>query len=260
MCGKVTTCRMSIKSFYRISDNFQLSSDGQNFNKARPDWFNKRDCFLNFISVFGKTDTTVIADSVCEDTYAWLCEQVGEDKVHRTSYKSGAFSFLHACRLCMELPDDTNVFMQEDDYAMTPDAKKVALEGLGIAHYVTLVDHPDKFVNAGTAVNGCVGNPFIEDNSEVTRVYLTESVHWKLTNSTMMSWGTKVKLIKEDYDAYAHFCQTGFPNDFHLFQYLINTRKRKLISPLPGKSCHLEKAYMTPLVQDWHDVIKESIA
>lgn len=244
--------------FYRISDCFQKTPTGGDFNKQRPHWFSKRRCFMNFLSVFGAKNLFVIADGVGQDTKKWLESKISSSQITYTNYRSGAFSFLHAARMAMQLPAQTKVYLVEDDYVATPDCKTCLIEGLNVSDYVTGYDALDKYVNGGM-VNaiGCIGNPLITDCSEETRLYLTDSCHWKRTNSTTCTFASKAGIIKEDYPVYEQFCSGGFPLDFAMSRHLITQRNRKLISAVPAKTTHCESAYLAPLI-DWQKCLETS--
>ena len=131
-------------------------------------------------------------------------------------------------------------------------------EGLEIADYVTLYDHPDKYVDKE---NG--GNPYVRKGGERTRVLLTKSSHWKQTNSTTHTFATKVRTLKEDKPIWwKHTKKYHGLNDFEGFKQLGGLgsiynyffgKRRKLISCLPGKSTHIENAYLTPLI-NWNQL------
>ena len=124
------------------------------------------------------------------------------------------------------------------------------LEGLEIAHYVTLYDHPDKYVDVGKIKNDCIGNPLIHFSSEETRVFCSDSTHWKFTNSTTMTFASKVSTLIEDATEIMQFTQNKYPNDYMMFRHLLDNKKRTLISSIPGNSTHGETAYLSPLI-DW---------
>ena len=86
--------------------------------------------------------------------------------------------------------------------------QKILLEGLDIGDYVSLYDHPDKYVNSNEIRNNCQGNPKIIDNSEQTRVYLSDSAHWKLTN--ILTFASNIRILKEDYIDILKFCSGTF--------------------------------------------------
>ena len=246
---------MRLIKVYRISDGSQKCHNLP--SKIRPPWFSKEKCFKNFVSVFGTDDLFVIADNVGEKTMDLLRRYVPLQRIIRTTYRSGAFTFMHAAKLASKFPPDTRVYLSEDDWPVKRGAFTILHEGLDIADYVTLGDFNDKYVNAGTQVGGCVGNPLISQNSEVTRVYLSRSCHWKETNSATMTFSTTAGVIKKDLHVYENYCRTGFPYDFNMYRELIGTRGRKLISPLPGYATHCETPYLTKLT-DWERVLDET--
>ena len=246
---------MRLIKIYRISDGSQKCNTVP--EKVRPPWFSKERCFRNFVAVFGSDDLFVIADNIGDKTMDLLKGYVPLQRIIRTTYGSGAFTFMHAAKLATNFPDETRVYLSEDDWAVKQGALGILHEGLDIADYVTLSDFNDKYVNAGTQVDGCVGNPLINQNSEVTRVYLSQSCHWKETNSATMTLATTAGIIKKDLHVYEKHCQTGFPFDFYMHRELIEVLGRELISPLPGMATHCETPYLTKLT-DWERVLDET--
>jgi outer membrane scaffolding protein for murein synthesis (MipA/OmpV family) len=61
------------------------------------------------------------------------------------------------------------------------------------ASFVSLYDHPDKYLPPSQG-----GNPYCEGGAEDTRVYLTKSTHWKITNSTTMTFAATVSTLKKN--------------------------------------------------------------
>ena len=219
-------------------------SDSQN-NKGRPPYFSKQACFESFLQIFRGHDIYVIADNICEETHNYLCEHMRPERIIRTSLNNSK-SFLYAVGTAIDrFTDNDLVYFVEDDYLHTKDAPRVIMEGLSIADYVSGYDHPDKYMNA--AEGG--PNPFISDGGEVTRVMLTPSRHWKITNSCCMTFATRVKTLKEDVDVYHTFCQANIPEDFQMWVTLCQRGRRKLISCIPAVSTHCETRWLAPLVQ-----------
>jgi len=241
--------------FYRISDNFQktITEDGKNLIKKKPDYITKKNCLKNFIDKFGNKNIFIIADNVGNDLLKYIKEYISDEQIIKTSYGHGAGSFRKCLEISLLLNDDDELYFVEDDYLHVNDSKKILLEGLEIGDYVSLYDHPDKYINANESKNNCVGNPLINDNSEQTRLYLTKSSHWKLTNSTTMTFATKVKTLKEDYETILKFCSGTFPYDFFMFRELIDNLKRKLIVSIPGRATHGETYFLTPLT-NWENI------
>jgi hypothetical protein len=92
-------------------------------------------------------------------------------------------------------------------------------------------------------------NPFVEDGGEVTRVMLSESCHWKITNSTTMTFAAQVKTLREDESILREYTKGSYPRDFEMFLAL-REKQHGLITPIPGYSTHGETAWLSPLT-DW---------
>jgi hypothetical protein len=147
------------------------------------------------------------------------------------------------------LNDDEIVYFLEDDYLHKAGSQKILEDGFELGmDYVTLYDHPDKYLNP---IEG--GNPYCEGRSEFTRVYLGNNSHFKLTNSSTMTFAAKVKTLKDDQTILRKWTNGTHPHDFQMFQEITKTGRR-LISPLPGYSTHGETRWLTPLI-NWENEI-----
>jgi hypothetical protein len=111
---------------------------------------------------------------------------------------------------------------------------------LGI-EYVTLYDHPDKYMEPGVG-----GNPHCYGKAENTRVFLGQYCHWKITNSTTMTFAAKVRTLKQDEKILRQWTSGSHPNDFQMFSEL-RSKGRQLISPIPGYATHGETKWLSPL-------------
>ena len=112
------------------------------------------------------------------------------------------------------------------------------------ASFVALYDHPDKYLDPSQG-----GNPYCEGGGEDTRVYLTDSCHWKITNSTTMTFAEKVYTLKRVEPILRKHTEGTHPNDFQMFLDL-RANNELLITPIPGYSTHGETAWLSPLY-DW---------
>lgn len=237
--------------YYRISDKGE--------NKERLNIVNNKNCLENFLKEFPAECIEIVADNVKDETIKWL-ESFNFRYIHRTNLGNSS-SFWFAYKLAMNLPKDDSVYFVENDYIHRPNSKTVLLEGLEIADYVTLYDHPDKYADGI--------NPKVKNGSEKSRVFLTNSTHWKITNSTTMTFATKVTLLQKDQFFFRLFTvgliKKGFPflkflqegrgpHDYYLFISICFLKKRLLISSIPGYSTHGENKYLTPLF-NWEQYI-----
>ena len=140
------------------------------------------------------------------------------------------------------------VYFLEDDYLHKEGSQKVLESGFDLGmDYVTLYDHPDKYLNP---IEG--GNPYCEGRAEFTRVYLGEYSHWKLTNSTTMTFAAKVKTLKEDEGILRQWTAGEHPHDFQMFGDL-QKKGRRLVSSIPGYATHGETRWLTPLT-NWEKI------
>jgi hypothetical protein len=242
---------MSLNVFYRLSET--------NANKRRLDMISNKACLDNFLKEFSPEQTTIIADNVNDDTLKWL-ETYSFKSLHRTSLgNSGSFWF--SFNLAQNLPSDDYVYFVENDYIHKPKSRSVLLEGLNMADYVTLYDHPDKYVDGI--------NREIKNGGEKTKVILTSSSHWKYTNSTTLTFASRVSLLKKDAFVFKLFTvgiikrnlpflkvlqAKRIPRDYRIFYFLIKFKSRTLISPIPGYSTHGESEFIAPLI-DWEQYI-----
>jgi hypothetical protein len=235
-----------MKVFYRISDG--------GYNKIKPEYVTKRGVFLHFLKIFYNCDIYVIADNVSDDTYQFLCNHIDSSRILRTKL-SNAGAFMFAVQLAINnFSDNEKIYFAEDDYIYTKNAPKIIEEGLDVGDYSSGYDHPDKYVNT----NEGGPNPFISEGGELTRVLVSKSTHWKLTNSCCMSFATTVKILKEDLNVYVKYCSTTHPYDFQMFCELINNNKRKLVSSIPGVSTHGEIQWLSKFV-DWKKEFNSSL-
>lgn len=223
-----------MKVIYRISD--------AGYSKVKPEYINNENCLKNFVSVFGNQNLHIIADNCSEDTLKMITKYVHPNRIENVSVGHGAGTFNLALDMALGFDDETIVYFVENDYLHKPGSDKVLVEGLQIGYnYVALYDHPDKYMNGA--------NPFVEDGGEVTRVMLSESCHWKITNSTTMTFAAQVKTLKEDESILREYTKGSYPRDFEMFLAL-REKQHGLITPIPGYSTHGETAWLSPLT-DW---------
>jgi hypothetical protein len=237
---------MSVNVVYRLSDNGYAKVKFPNATKIH--------CLENCLEHFDVNNVHLFVDETnLLDTTRKAIEEIDLSRffgdLNYYVGGSSAGSWRHVFNYALQnFNDDDIVYFLEDDYLHLSGSEKAILEGIQIADYVSLYDHNDKYIPASKG-----GNPFIdEDGGELTKVFLTNSTHWRLTNSTTMTFATTMNTLIEDRPIWEQFTMGSHPNDFAAFLKL-RERGRSLITPIPGLSTHCEPLWASPLI-DWSKV------
>jgi hypothetical protein len=224
--------------FYRISDT--------GYSKVKPSYINNENCLSNALKVFPHSEYnwSIIADNISEQTNDMIQKYISKDHINYVSIGHGAGTFNLALDQAVELNDDDIVYFIENDYLHKINSKTILREGFELgADFISLYDHPDKYIDNI--------NPYVSDGGEITKVFLSKSCHWKLTNSTTMTFAAKVNTIKRCESIIRKYTANTCPKDFDMW---INLRETgcSLITPIPGYSTHGETAWLTPLI-NWKE-------
>lgn len=231
-----------MKIIYRISD--------AGYNKVKPDYINNEKCLQNFCDMFYDyiNDIHIIADNCSESTIDMINKYIAPKNIENVSVGHGAGTFNLALDKALKWEDDEIVYFVENDYLHKQSSPDVLKEGFDLgASFVALYDHPDKYMDPRSG-----GNPYCEGGAEDTRVYLTKSCHWKITNSTTMTLASKVSTLKQTEDILRKHTSGTHPNDFHMFIEL-RENDHLLITPIPGYATHGETDWLSPLT-DWSQI------
>jgi len=231
-----------MKIIYRISD--------AGYKKVKPSYINNENCLKNALQIFPWTeyDWSIIADNISEETDNMIQKYIPKNHILYVSVGHGAGTFNLALDEALQSPDDEIIYFLENDYLHKSGSDKILIEGFNLgAPFVSLYDHPDKYM---IPENG--GNPYCEGGAEDTRVYLTENSHWKITNSTTMTFASKVSTLKQVEHILRKWTTGTHPYDFQMFLELRENNKL-LVTPVPGYSTHGETAWLSPLT-DWSKI------
>jgi len=231
-----------MKIIYRISD--------AGYNKVKPDYIDNEKCLQNFCNVFYDHiyDIHIIADNCSESTMDMINKYIDPVNIEKVSIGHGAGTFNLALDKALKWEDDEIIYFVENDYLHKQNSPTVLEEGFNLgASFVALYDHPDKYMDPRAG-----GNPYCEGGAEDTRVYLTDSCHWKITNSTTMTLASKVSTLKQTEDILRKHTSGTHPNDFPMFLEL-REKEHLLITPIPGYATHGETAWLSPLT-DWSQI------
>jgi hypothetical protein len=260
---------MKLFVYYRISDKGRPKEKLPNGDRYC--------CMKNAVKEFDAENMHVIADNCGKETLDFIRSFTGEGLTLEETSLGNSASFMYMIDKIIKTNKENDlVYLLEDDYLHLPNSKNVLLEGLAIADYVTLYDHPDKYI---PEKNG--GNPFNYKQLQKTRVHLTKSTHWRETNSTTMTFACRVKTLIADYKIWKKYTRFKTPQDFNafceitqnnandmcafffkfkkkLFFILFCNRLRckkmkRLISTLPAYATHTEVLYLAPII-NWEKV------
>lgn len=229
---------------YRLSDNGYL--------RTKFDFATKETCFLNFIHHFGdESDIYLFVDrtNLQASTKKLVNEISSNTGKIKEIYFHDAGSSAQSWRITADFArvhdPAENIYFIEDDYLHRNNSYNAMMEGLRIAHYVSLYDHADKYIPASQG-----GNKFIDERGgEVTVVLRTPTTHWKYTNSTTMTFATQRATFLTDWPIWDKYTTGKYPFDFDAF-IEIRQKRGSLITPIPGFSTHCMPEWASPGI-DW---------
>jgi hypothetical protein len=222
-----------MKLYYRISDN--------SYEKPKLIGADKATCLENFIVSFQKIiygnepplkncipPIKIVADN-CERKTVGMLSETGLPL--KLTNLGNAGSLIYSIKDAINsYNDDDLIYFCEDDYLHAISSVNLLEEGIEIADYVTLYDHPDKY----TSQYG---------GGEISKVVRTRSSHWRYTVSTCMTFAAKIKTIKEDLSVWEKYTAGDHPHDHKIFTCLNETKNRKLAVCLPGAACHTDLTF-----------------
>lgn len=252
---------------------YRISSGG--YKKEKPDYITKESCFMNMLRelLVLSMDTVpcqlfIVADRCNADLLKFIkssCHSLKLPsrvpiKLIETDIGHGAGSFVVGVRTVVSeksLTDNDVVYFLEDDYLHVPKAfaKIFEIVESNRSAYATGYDHPDKYgVFDAASSSFKSANPFVDPTSGsemATEVIYHNGHHWKRTHSTTMTFATKIKTLKADFDdAIGPFVSGSHPDDFHMWNAIELVQKHKLVSPIPSLSTHGETKWLAHGI-DW---------
>ncbi|MEX2573505.1 MAG: hypothetical protein WD317_04375 [Balneolaceae bacterium] len=242
------TAREAVPAPGKLRVIYRLSPEGASAGrkKSKLPHASKKHCLQNCIDVFGKENITVVGDRLGEEMEEFVIPRV--KTYFSVNCGNGRDTFFHALGYGLDtFESDDVLYLLEDDFLHKAGSGQILREGLGISSYASLYDHPDKYLNRESG-----GNPFTEWGGEITRLLKTESTHWKLTNSTVMSFAVHVNTIREDEDIFREINTAKVTDSFRTFLRL-REKNRTLVTPVPGWSTHTELRWLSPF-EEWEKI------
>jgi FkbM family methyltransferase len=234
----------NIHIIYRTSDS--------GYKKIKPNYVNNANCLQNAIKNFppNKFHWNIIADNTSPTTNQEIENLAPGVPVQYANIGHGAGTFNLALDYALTLDDDSIVYFLENDYIHRKGAYQALITAMNYLQpsFLSLYDHPDKYLDPAYG-----GNKYCEGGAEDTRIYLAGDVHWKITNSTTMTFAATVKTLKRVENILRKWTNTSHPHDFEMFIEL-REQNETLITPIPGYSTHGETQWLSPTI-DWNKTI-----
>lgn len=230
--------------FYRISDG----------SHKRQKCASKIESLNNAVKVFKDANFIIFSDGISGEV-ADEVKRVSKSNKNVTfrqiQAKGNSVSFRHIYEEAMKLQDNDFVYFLEEDYLHLSDSYNLLKEFAerNYTDYVTLYDHPDKYEEYEIS---CATNPYCRELGEKTVLFRTPNHHWKITNSTTMTFGAFVDTLKRDKSVFWKYTQDNIPLDFPLFSEL-GKEGRQLSSPVPSLSTHCDSEALAPII-NWEEV------
>ena len=236
-----------MKIIYRFSD--------RGYQKVKLPSVNNENCFKNFCVNFLDRDmsdlilvrdnchpsTHIQFDSIVKQTNIGACPKI----IDTTNGNAGSFKFALEYAI-NNFDDEEIVYFVEGDYIHDLGARNMLNEGYQLvdvmADYVTLYAHPDKEM---------------EEGIKPEYIFRSKSAYWRSSDSTTMTFSSRVKTLKEDKPIFDKWISGVHPNDHQMFLEL-RSKERILVSPMPGYSTHGEAKWLSPF-KNWTTILDNSI-
>jgi len=227
---------MKIHIYYRHST---INSPG----RFRPSWFNYEKCFKNLLHTIEGYDDINLTLALDGDISQDFTKNY-QDKftLFSTDCKSSLFSYRSLLEYIKEQHMESNelIYFLENDYLHTDnwiDETRNLFSTYAKLNYVSLYDHNDKYFPEHV-------------NDMISRVYTTNTHHWRTIGSTCGSFIITRDIFDKDYDIWSTTV-----GDHNTFMYLNESRNRFVLTPIPGLSTHCMEGLMSPTI-DWETINK----
>jgi len=221
-------------------------------HKKRPEGFSREKCHLNLMATLENeknVNVTFFLDTFYPmEKRHFILDQNNYPVIQiKEGNEGGSFCKMLDHVLSRSFSSDTIIYFLEDDYLHRPDWVSVMREGIAIPEidYLTLYDHRDKYFHPNY-------------KGLKSELFLTESTHWRVTPSTTNTYAMKFKTLKRDQDLHFAFSKDKKISEDHAKFCALSDKGSKLISPIPGWSCHMEPEFASPCI-DWQAVQEFSV-
>ena len=226
---------MKIHIFY---SHYNIEGTGYKF---RPNWFDYEKCFVNLLNTIeGKNvDLHLIMDGKIEDN--WIKKYKDKYIPHEIvggDMRAAGWEMFRIAKDMDSIPDTDLIYFLENDYLHVDGWSDKIIDlfsSYSNLNYVTLYDHGDKY-----------WHPNYDDLT--SKLFVSNTHHWRTMMSTCGSFVVSKKLWKEDYDFH-----TSIVGDHNKWLAIAEQRERFLLSAVPGLSTHCMEGLLSPTI-DWKKI------
>ena len=227
---------MKLHIFYR-----HYNTQGTD-NKNRPSWFDFEKCYDNLLLTLSDIPSNLYNLNIVYDGKAsnWI-ENKNLNKFYKIQKGEDFKAFQKTCDIVKNDPTIENgelIYFLENDYMHVDGWLNKIIELFSTykgLDYVSLYDHNDKY--------------FLPMYDNLTsKVFTSQSHHWRTTPSTCGSFITTKQRFNEDLDILS-----TMRGDHHKWLWLNENRNRFVFSPLPGLSTHCMNGLLSPTVE-WETI------
>lgn len=217
----------------------------QSAHKKRPQWFDSLSALRRLVSDIdaskhAQVKYTAVYDNARGDIDSHFLSSVPGIRIVQHKGGCDATSFLNLLDTIIadNIPDDDIVYILEDDYVHRGDWIRALVEGVTVAHYVTLYDHPDKYDRSMY--------PDLK-----SQIVVTSGFHWRTTPSTTNTYACYMRTLRVHMPIHKRYCELfrKFTNDHAKFVHLWN-QGASLVSCMPGLATHVEENMLSPCIPE----------
>lgn len=230
---------MKIHILYR---HYNTHNDGS-FSLGRPFGFSYEKSFKNLLDTINNhpnVELTIMMDGSKQNTF------LEKYNVNIYEFKGGSdeLSFFETIRFIKDKNIGKNdlVYLLENDYLHVEgwvDKVIELFQTYSNLNYVSLYDHKDKYI-------------LPKYDNLVSKIFITETHHWRTTPSTCGSFIINKTILEEDFDILS-----TMRGDHNKFLWLAENRGRFVMTPIPGLSTHCVQGLMSPTI-DWKNIINNA--
>jgi hypothetical protein len=219
-------------------------------DRKRPLWFNKYKVFQNFKNTIDPklVNYHIIYDEFYGPINKTFLKNEKDVKIIKCGNETDSFIETINYAKSKNYSLDTIVYFLEDDYLHRPGWCNILLEGFTLnPSYVTLYDF----------------NFFL--NKEIfTRIFTTNSIHWRSVPATTNTFSCKFSTFLEDFNIHKEYSMNDpeekdgfrFSKDCEKFWKLSQEHNKYIISPIPGYSTHCHDKHLSPFT-NWKEILNK---